>query len=118
MSRRSKLPPLPEGHVRTFLAKIVCTDLGQHAPAKVADLSTAALAGESPSLCWVQYVQGEPAEQWMDADGWRTYTFDCQRCGRHVKLTEPRLILAVSALDKTGVSDGHPVLDISWRGLG
>jgi hypothetical protein len=118
MSRRRKLPSLPEGYVRTFLAKIVCTDLGQHSQAKIADLSGAALPGQDPSLCWLQYVQGEPADQWMAADGWRTYIFDCQRCRRHVKLTEPRLILAVSALAKTGVSDGHPVLDISWRGLG
>jgi hypothetical protein len=50
----------------------------------------------------------------MAADGWRTYTFDCRRCGRHLPVREPRLILAITALD-TG--DHRPVLDISARGL-
>jgi hypothetical protein len=118
LSRRRTLPPLPDGYIRTFLAKIVCTDLGQHPQAKIADLSTAALPGEDQALCWVQYQKGDAADTWLAADGWRTYTFDCRRCKRHVKLTEPRLITAVTALDKSGVSDGRPVLDISWRGLG
>lgn len=118
MSRRRKLPPLPEGHIRTFLVKVICTDRGEHAPAKIADLSGAALPGQNPSQCWVQYVKGEPAEQWMGADAWRTYTFDCPRCKRHVQLREPRLMAVVAALDKSGVSDGRPVLDMSWRGLG
>jgi hypothetical protein len=118
MSRRHKLPSLPEGYIRTFLIAVVCTDRGQHARARIADLSGAALPGEDPSLCWVEYVQGELVEQWMSAEAWRTYTFDCRRCRRHVQLREPRLIAAVTALDKSGVSDGRPVLDISLRGLG
>lgn len=118
MSRRRKLPPLPEGHVRTFLAAVVCTDRGQHPRARIADLSGAALPGEDPSLCWAEYVLGEPVTEWMAADGWRTYAFRCRRCGRHVELREPRLIAAVTAIEKSGVSDGRPVVDISWRGLG
>lgn len=118
MSRRRKLPPLPDGYTRTFLTKIVCSDAGQHPRARIADMSGAALPGEDPSLCWVEYAQGEAVENWQSADGWRTYTFDCRRCKRHVELTELRLIAVVTALDKSGVSDGRPVLDISWRGLG
>lgn len=118
MSRRRKLPPLPDGHVRTFLAAVVCTDAGQHARARIADVSGAALPGQDPSHCWVEYVLGEPVEQWMAADAWRTYEFDCRRCKRHLELREPRLIVAVAALRNSGIHDGRPVLDISWRGLG
>jgi hypothetical protein len=119
MSRRRKLPPLPEGYFRTFFAAVVCTDRGQHAEAGIASVSGAALPGQSPSLCWVAYERGEVMETWMSADGWRTYTFTCRRCPskrghpRTVPLTETRLIAAVTALDKSGLGDGRPVLDIS-----
>ena len=113
MSRRRKLPPLPPGYIRTFLSVAVCTDRGQHARAKIADLSGAALPGEDPSLLWQQLEHGEPAGTWMTADGSRTYEFDCRRCRRHVELTEPRLIIVVTAQEKSGVADGRPVLDIS-----
>lgn len=118
MSRRRKLPPLPDGYHRSWLTAVVCTDGGQHARARIADVSGAALPGENPSLVWVQFVQGEPAENWMSAEGWRTYEFACRRCKRHVELTEPRLITVVTALARSGVDDGRPVVDISWRGLG
>lgn len=113
MSRRRKLPPLPERYIRTFLAAIVCTDRGQHPRARIADVSGAALPGEDPALCWVAYERGDVMETWMQADGWRTYTFACRRCRRNVPLTELRLIMAVKALDKSGRGDGRPVLDVS-----
>jgi hypothetical protein len=62
---------------------------------------------------WVQYSDGEIAGTWMAADGWRTYTFACRRCPRNVELREPNVIAAVTALEKSGVGDGRPVLDIS-----
>lgn len=123
MSRRVELPGLPEGHVRTFAAKIVCTGGGRHAPVKIADLATAGLPGGDPSLCWVAYQHGEVMDTWMSAEGHRTWTFTCRRCPsergnpRTVPLTEQRLIRAVTGLKNSGVSDGRPVLDISWRGL-
>jgi hypothetical protein len=118
VSRRRKLPPLPPGHIRTFLSVVVCTDGDQHARAKIADLSGAALPGEDPSLLWQQLEHGESVDAWMTTNGSRTYEFGCRRCLRHVELTEPRLITVVTALEKSGVGDGRPVLDISWRGLG
>jgi hypothetical protein len=117
MSRRRKLPPLLPGYTRTFLAALVCTDRGQHARARIADLSGAALPGEDPSGIWIQYDRCEVADTWMAADGWRTYTFTCRRCRRNVELREPRLIAAVTALKTSGAGDGRPVLDISLRGL-
>jgi hypothetical protein len=61
----------------------------------------------------VAYEHGEAMETWMDAEAWRTYSFQCRRCRRNVPLRELRLIRAVTALDKSGVGDGRPVLDIS-----
>lgn len=113
MSRRRTIPPLQPGYHRVFLALICCTDKGQHARARIGDLSGAALPGEDPAISWAYYEQGELVEPRMGPDGWRTYTFRCRRCRRDKPLREPLLIAAVTALDKSGIGDGRPVLDIS-----
>jgi len=117
MSRRRKLPALPPGYIRHFAVSVICTDGDQHSPARIADVTGAALPGEDPSVMWRQSEQGKTVTARMADDGWRTFTFNCRRCGRHLRLREPRLILAATALAKSGVGDGHPTLDISWRGL-
>lgn len=76
-------------------------------------MTSAPLPGEDPASAWTYYERGELVEPWMGADGWRTYTFRCRRCGRDKPVREDKLMMIAAVLPKSGIDDGHPVLDIS-----
>lgn len=113
MSRRRKLPPLPEGYTPAFVVAVVCTDRGQHAEAGLAKLGEFVDVAGTVAVLWQQTERGAPVTDWRPADGSKTFRFTCRRCGRDARLREPNVIAAMEALRPDSAPLARPVLNIS-----
>ncbi len=117
MSRRRKLPRLPDSYRRAYLVAVVCTGRRSHPEAVIAKLGQFADVDGTIRVLYQKASHPDPLTGWQKPDGDRTFCFRCCRCPsdrgkpRDVRLHEDRVLEAMEALRALGVP--VPVIDVS-----
>lgn len=91
--------------------RIVCTDRGQHAEARIA-----AFGVEQPGGARAAVLQMTPTWDVIAGGGtarWSTYRFRCRRCRRDVQLREDTLLAVAGALHQAGADRERITIDMS-----
>ena len=102
-------PSPPDPAVIELPGRIVCTDRGQHAEARITSFAVQQEPGEGRKVMLAETPLWDVAAE----SGGPTFRFRCRRCGRDTQLREKTLIAVIDALRQAGGDREHITVDVS-----